>query len=68
MNRSALSDPLFIGPFKRSPMKKESTPKNARRSLKKTSNEKEATLKKARSSLKRPPMKKEATQKMQGAH
>jgi hypothetical protein len=46
MNRGALSDPLFIGSFKRPPTKKEATPKNANRLIQKTSDEKRGNPKK----------------------
>jgi hypothetical protein len=43
MNRGTLSNPSFIGSFKRPPIEKEATPKNAMRLIQKTSDEKEAT-------------------------
>jgi hypothetical protein len=40
MNKGALQDPSFIGSFKRPPMKKEATPKNAKGITQKTYDEK----------------------------
>jgi hypothetical protein len=58
------------GSFKRSPMKKEATPKNAEGLVQQTSDEKRGNPKKMhRGSFKRPPLKKEATpKKCKGAH
>jgi hypothetical protein len=46
MNRGALSDPSFIGSFKRHPMKKVATPKNAKGLIQKTFDEKRGNTKK----------------------
>jgi hypothetical protein len=64
MNRGVQSDPSFIGSFKRFPMKKEATSKNAKGLIQKTSEEKRGNSKKIqRGSFKRPPMKKYASPK-----
>jgi hypothetical protein len=46
VNRGVLSDPSFIGLFKRPPMKNEATPKNEKGLVQKTSNEKRSNPKK----------------------
>jgi hypothetical protein len=48
MNRGALSDPSFIGSFKRSPMKIEATPKYTKGLIQKTSDEKRGNPKKCK--------------------
>jgi hypothetical protein len=70
MNRGALQGPLFIGSFKRPPMKMRQPQKNAKGLIQKTSNEKRGNPRKTqRGSFKRPLMKKEATpEKRKGAH
>jgi hypothetical protein len=62
MNRGALSEPSFIGSFKRPPMKKEPTLKTPS-SFKRPPMKKVATQKTQMGSFKRPLMKKEAISK-----
>jgi hypothetical protein len=65
MNRGTLSDPSFIGSFKRPLMKKEAPRKMDRGSFKRPLMKKEAPHKMQRGYFRRPPMKKEAPLKTQ---